>query len=291
MVYSLENSSIKITASTHGGEIHSITSKDDGTEYLWNGNPEYWKYHAPILFPIVGKVLDSKYKVDGKTYELPQHGLARTSEFELISQTEDELIFQLDYSEESLKIYPYKFSLNAIYYLEENTVSVTYSVRNLDNKRIYFSIGAHPAFMCPINKDDKLEECYFQFNEKETSDKRILTEEGYLSHNKDKCLNSTDTLMLSKELFNDDALIFDDLKSDKITIRSKNNDKALIVDFEDFPYMGLWAPKDGAPFVCIEPWFGHADYEDFKGEFSEKEGVVSLEVGKEFNCTYEITVI
>lgn len=291
MIYSLENSTIKITASTYGGEIHSITSKDDGTEYLWDGNPEYWKYHAPILFPIVGKVVDSKYKVDGKIYELPQHGLARTSEFELISQTEDELIFQLDYSEESLKIYPYKFSLNAIYYLEENTVSVTYNVKNLDDKKIYFSIGAHPAFRCPINNDDKLEDCYLQFNEKETSNKKILTEEGYLSHNKGECLNSTDTLMLSKELFKDDALIFDDLKSDMITIRSRNNDKALIVDFEDFPYMGIWAPKDGAPFVCIEPWFGHADYEDFNGEFSEKEGIISLEIEKEFNCTYKVTVI
>jgi galactose mutarotase-like enzyme len=291
MIYSLENSTIKITASTYGGEIHSITSKDDGTEYLWDGNPEYWKYHAPILFPIVGKVVDSKYKVDGKIYELPQHGLARTSEFELISQTEDELIFQLDYSEESLKIYPYKFSLNAIYYLEENTVSVTYNIKNLDDKKIYFSIGAHPAFMCPINNDDKLEDCYLQFNEKETSNKKILTEEGYLSHNKGECLNSADTLMLSKELFKDDALVFDDLKSDKVTIRSKNNDKALIVDFEDFPYMGIWAPKDGAPFVCIEPWFGHADYEDFNGEFSEKEGIISLGIEKEFNCTYKVTVI
>lgn len=291
MIYSLENSSIKITASTYGGEIHSITSKDDGTEYLWDGNPEYWKYHAPILFPIVGKVVDSQYRVDGKTYELPQHGLARTSEFNFISKTEDEITFELIYSEESLKVYPYKFSLRSTYRLEDNTVNVTYSVRNLDDKKIYFSIGTHPAFMCPIDKEDKLEECYLQFSEKETSKRKVLTGEGYLSHKESECLNSTDILGLSKDLFRDDALIFDDLKSDMITIRSRNNDKALIVDFEDFPYMGIWAPKGGAPFVCIEPWFGHADYQDFNGDFSEKEGVISLEEGKEFKCTYNVTVI
>ena len=290
MIYSLENSNIKITASTHGGEIHSITSKVDGTEYLWDGNPEYWKYHAPILFPIVGKVLDSKYRVDGKTYELPQHGLARTSEFTLDSKTDNEVTFELKFSEESLKVYPYKFSLKSNYTLEDNTVKVTYSVKNIDDKTIHFSIGTHPAFMCPINQNEKLEDCYLEFSEKETSYRKVLTTEGYLSHDERECLNDIDTLMLSKELFKDDALVFDNLKSDKITIKSKNNDKALAVDFTGFPYMGIWAPKDGAPFVCIEPWFGHADYEDFKGELSEKEGIISLEVGKEFSCTYKVTV-
>lgn len=290
MIYSLENSIIKITASTHGGEIHSITNKIDATEYLWDGNPEYWKYHAPILFPIVGKVIDSKYKVEGKTYELPQHGLARTSEFKFISKTDNEIVFELNFSEESLKVYPYKFSLRSIYKLENNTVKVTYSVKNLDNKTIYFSIGTHPAFMCPINSTEKLEDYYLEFNEKEISNRKVLTKEGYLSYNEKECLKYTNTLMLSKELFKDDALVFDNLKSDKITIKSEKSDKSLAVEFDGFPYMGIWAPKDGAPFVCIEPWFGHADYENYDGEFSEKEGIISLDVGKEFSCTYKVTI-
>jgi len=291
MIYSLENSSIKITASTHGGEIHSITSKNDGTDYLWDGNPEYWKYHAPILFPIVGKVVDSKYRVDGKTYELPQHGLARTSEFKLISKTEYEITFELNYSEESLRVYPYKFSLRSTYRLEGKTVNVTYSVKNVDDKTIYFSIGTHPAFICPINQNESLEDCYLEFSEEEISNRKVLTTEGYLSHDESEFLNSTDIIPLSKELFKDDALVFDNLKSDKITIKSRNSSKALTVDFNGFPYMGIWAPKDGAPFVCIEPWFGHADYNDFDGEFGEKEGIISLELEKEFSCTYKVTVV
>ena len=289
MEYSVQNSKLAIKARTHGGEIISILNKENNTEYLWNGNPEYWKYHAPILFPIVGKVVDSKYKVDDNVYELPQHGLARVSEFEMINQKEDEITFELKYSDESLKVYPYKFSLKSNYKLENNTVKVTYIVENLDDKKMYFSIGAHPAFMCPIDENDSLNDCYIEFNKVENSKNVLITEQGYLSHNSNECLKETNKLNLNKELFKDDALVFNDLKSNKMTIKSINNNKSLEVDFTGFPYMGIWAPKDGAPFVCIEPWFGHADYYDFNGDFSEKEGINYLGVGEKFCCSYKIT--
>lgn len=290
MNYVVENSNLKITARSHGGEITSIESKADGTQYLWNGNPEYWKYHAPILFPIVGKVNNSKYRVEGNVYELPQHGLARTSEFNMICKKDNEITFELRYSEESLKVYPYKFSLKSNYSLENNTVNVTYTVENIDDKTIYFSIGSHPAFMCPINSSDRLNDCYIEFDTKENSKRVALNSQGYLTHIEKGCLENTSKLYLCKELFRDDALIFNDLKSNSMTIKSKNNSKTLQVDYTGFPWMGIWSPKDGAPFVCIEPWHGHADYEDFNGEFKEKEGVISLEEGKKFSCTFKITV-
>ena len=289
MEHSIENSNLVVNTRTQGGEITSIFNKENQIEYLWNGNPDYWKYHAPILFPIVGKVVDSKYKVEGKIYELPQHGLARVSEFQMIDKKSDEVTFELKYSDESLKVYPYKFSLKSKYKLEGNTVSITYVVENLDDKKIYFSIGAHPAFMCPIDQNDSLNDCYIEFNKSESSTRINITVEGYLSHDREKCLDETTKLDLYKELFKDDALVFDDLNSNKMTIKSKNNNKSLEVDFTGFPYMGVWAPKDGAPFVCIEPWFGHADYCDFNGEFSEKEGINSLEIGEKFSCTYKVT--
>jgi galactose mutarotase-like enzyme len=290
MIYSLENSSIKITASTHGGEIHSITSKCDGTEYLWDGNPEYWKYHAPILFPIVGKVVGSKYRINGKTYELPQHGLARTSEFSLVNNNNEEITFELGYSEDTLKVYPYKFSLKSNYRLEENTVIVTYTVENVDEMPIHFSIGSHPAFLCPIDKNETLNDCYIEFDEIENSKRIVLTKEGYLSKDKEVCLETADILKLNKKLFNDDALVFEDLKSNRMTIKSNNSNKSLEVDFTGFPYMGIWAPKDGAPFVCIEPWYGHADYYDYNGEFAQKEGVIELDINKKFSCTFKVII-
>lgn len=291
MIYSLENLNIKITASTHGGELQSLTGKKEGTEYLWNGNPDYWKYHAPLLFPIIGKVVNSKYKVDENIYEIPAHGLARISDFNLLSQTDDSITFELKYSDESIKVYPYKFSLYITYTLEGNTVKVTYKVMNLDDKDIYFSIGAHPAFMCPIEKNEILEDCYLKFNKKESSSVISITEETYLSRKRKEYLNDLDTISLSKEVFKDGVLVFDDLKSDVITIKSKKHNKSLSVEFAGFPYMGIWAPEAGAPFLCIEPWFGHADYEDFTGEFKDREGTISLSVGKEFSCSYKISIV
>lgn len=290
MLYTLENEGLIIVASTYGGELHSITEKSDNTEYLWTGGEEFWKYHAPILFPIVGKVNNGKYKVDGVTFQLPQHGLARTKEFVMIEKTKDSMTFQLSYSNETLKVYPYKFILRIKYTLLKNSVTTSYTVVNEDNKEIFFSIGAHPAFMCPIKSGEVMEDYYFEFNKKENSSKMLLNEEGYLLHEREECLKNSDIIPLSLDLFKNDALIFDDLKSNKISLKSKNHNKSLTMDFTGFPYMGLWTKNTGAPFVCIEPWYGHADYYDFEGDFREKESIMKLEVGGEFNSSYTVIV-
>lgn len=290
MIYSLENSKLKITASTHGAELHSITGKDENTEFLWNGNPEYWKYHAPHLFPIIGKLINSKYRVDGNVYELPSHGIARISEFEFLSQTEDSVTFELKYNDESLKIYPYKFSLQVKYTLEDNSVITEYKVINLDNKDICFSVGGHPAFMCPIDSNDSLEDCYLEFEKKENASAMLINKDVYISYDRKEYLNNTNILPLSKELFKNGLFIFDKLESDKISIKSKNNKKSLCVEFEGFPYIGMWSPEKGAPFMCIEPWFGHPDYEDFKGEFKDREGSVEVKSGESFTASYKFTI-
>ncbi|WP_317312087.1 aldose 1-epimerase family protein [Clostridium thermobutyricum] len=290
MIYTLENSNIKITASPFGGELHNLTSKIDGTEFLWNGNEEFWKYHAPILFPIVGKVKDNKYIVEENTYSLPQHGLARISEFNMIKKTDTSIIFSLPYSSKTLEVYPYKFELQIRYDLIENGVKVSYKVINKDSKEIFFSIGAHPAFMCPIMPEETMNDYYFEFNKKETSSLLTLNAEGYFSHERLPYLNNKNIINLSKEVFKNDALVFDNLNSNKISLKSKNHNKSLTMDFTGFPYMGLWSKPTGSPFVCIEPWFGHSDYEDFTGEFKEKEGIQSLNIDEEFNCSYTITI-
>ena len=134
MNYILENENIKLSANTFGGELNNLISKKDNVEFLWNGDEAYWKYHSPILFPIVGKVLNNKYRAENNEYELPQHGLARTREFNVIEKGDTHITFELLWSEDTLKVYPYKFSLRLTYTLLENGVSVSYNVKNLDNK-------------------------------------------------------------------------------------------------------------------------------------------------------------
>ncbi|WP_300257641.1 aldose 1-epimerase family protein [Clostridium sp.] len=288
MIYTLENEHLKISLSNHGGELHSIKGKKDNTEFLWSGDEAYWKYHAPVLFPIVGKVFNGKYTVDGKTYELPQHGLARVRDFEMIEQTKNSISFELKYSEDTLKIYPFKFSLIIKYTLNDINLSINYIVKNLDNKEMYFSIGAHPAFMCPI-ENDKFNDYYFEFNEKENVSIMQLIGPGYFSKEEKPYLKDENIINLSTDLFKNDALVFKNLKSNKISLKSKNHKKYLEFDFGQFPYLGLWTKDTGAPFVCIEPWFGHADFDRFDGEFKDKAAIQSLMPNKEFSCNYNIS--
>lgn len=288
MIYTLENEHLKISLSNHGGELHSIKGKKDNTEFLWSGDEAYWKYHAPILFPIVGKVFNGKYTVDGKTYELPQHGLARVRDFEMIEQTKNSISFELKYSEDTLKIYPFKFSLIIKYTLNDINLSIDYIVKNLDNKEMHFSIGAHPAFMCPI-ENDKFNDYYFEFNEKENVSIMQLIGSGYFSKEEKPYLKDENIINLSTDLFKNDALVFKNLKSNKISLKSKNHKKYLEFDFGQFPYLGLWTKDTGAPFVCIEPWFGHADFDRFDGEFKDKAAIQSLMPNKEFSCNYNIS--
>ena len=290
MIYTLENENIRVVASSNGGELNSIKKINDETEYLWNGDEKYWKYHAPVLFPIVGKVNGGKYKVDGIEYELPQHGLARTREFKLIEKSESRIVFELQYDEETLKVYPFKFVLRIGYTLMEYGVETSYEVINNDNKDIYFSIGGHPAYMCPINQGESFEDYYFEFDKVEKSSKILLSSNGLFTKNTELIMNNDKELPLNIEMFKDDAIIFNDLKSNKISLKSRKSDKSITMDFSGFPYLGLWTKPTGAPFVCIEPWFGHADYEDFNGDFKDKEGINKLAVGERFKAAYLVTV-
>ncbi|MBQ7476105.1 MAG: aldose 1-epimerase family protein [Selenomonadaceae bacterium] len=288
MIHSLQNADLKITVADYGAELKSITGAD-GTEYLFDGNPKWWKYTSPVLFPFVGKVVGNKYRVEGKEFELPQHGFARTSNFECVSETQDKIIFQLKWTDQTLKVYPYKFLLEISYALKKNTVAVNWTVKNLDDKPIYFSIGAHPALKCPIVDGENFNDCYLKFNVAEKSARILLAASGNLSHEKVPTLDGT-TLNLNYEIFKGDALVFDDLKSDEISICSKKSSKSITLQAKGFPFWGIWTPSNGgAPFVCIEPWHGHADFEDFSGDFTEKDGINKLEIGASFNAGYNLT--
>ena len=289
MLYELENDVLKITAQEHGGELKSVTSKKTATEYLWNSDPTWWKYSAPVLFPIVGSVKNGEYRVDGKTYKLPQHGFGRVSDYKLVSKTDDTITFALDYNDETLKVYPYKFRLEISYVLKDNSVATNWTVKNVDSQRIYFSIGAHPALRCPIEPNEQFDDCYLKFNKAEKSARLLLTKEG-LTHDRIPTLDGTE-LDLNYEIFKGDALIFDDLKSTEISICSRKSSKSITLATEGFPFWGIWTPdKGGAPFVCIEPWQGHADFVDFDGELKDKDGIRSLEPGESYKTGYTFII-
>lgn len=287
----LENDFLEIIADEKGAELTSIKGKKDNIEYLWTADSQYWNRHAPILFPIVGKVKADKYRALDKEYNLGQHGFARDSKFQVILVSRSKLIYRLASSEETLKKYPYQFQLDVEYSLSENNLEVTYKVRNTDNIKIFFSIGAHPGFRCPFMESETMEDYYLEFNEKERAEGKILqAETGLLTEDSNLYLKNENIINLHKDMFQKDALIFNNLKSTELSLKSYKNNKKLIVNFKGFPYLGIWSKPSGAPFICIEPWFGHADTLNFNGDFSEKPGIIGLEKDQEFICAYTITV-
>ena len=280
---------LKIQTKKSGAELTSI--QYNGKEMLFqgaqvldsNGNI-YWKRQAPILFPIVGQLKDSQTQIEGKIYEMSQHGFARDVEFEEISKTENEHHYMLKYNEETLKKYPYKFELNIIYEVIEDTLTVTYKVKNIDDKTIYFGLGGHPAFNCDYSNG----EYEIAFSENEDKIEFLKLKKGLIDTEKAQNILQDNKIYLKEDTFDNDAVIMKNIKSNKVVLQNhETNQKILELDFTGFPYLALWSKK-GAPFVCIEPWQNTADRIDSTQIYKDKENIIELPKDKEFECKYSI---
>ncbi|HDT9751119.1 TPA: aldose 1-epimerase family protein [Listeria monocytogenes] len=286
----LENEVLLVEMKTAGAELTRIFHKDTGLEYLWNADSKFWGRHSPVLFPTVGRLVEDTYLVDGKPYHLGQHGFARDRDFQVVEQTEKSVRFELDADEDSLAVYPYKFKLSIIYTIEKNTVAVSYEIENTDNKRIYFSIGAHPAFNLPLTDGTTFEDYYLDFGTEENLETLCL-EGPYRSGEIKKVVDEAARyLPLNYDLFKNDALIFEALKQKEMTIKSDKTPHFVKVSFPEFPFVGVWTAKAGTPFLCIEPWYGIADGAGESVELRDKAGIEHLEPEAVFASEYEITV-
>jgi len=289
MISKLDNKKIKIEVDSQGAQLQKLVLKKDDKNYLWHGDSKYWGRRAPILFPIVGRLKEDKYIYNDQEYKMTQHGFARDKEFELVEQSKNHLSYLLKQSRDTLEKYPFKFRLQIKYSIQGNSLDISYRVINQDQKDIYFSVGAHPAFYWPQNEDEKKEDYYLEFEKKEKA-ARYLLEDGLLNQQQELILDNQKILELTPDIFKDDALVFKDLKSEKISLKSRKSEVEVKVEFEDFPYLGIWSQSAEAPFICIEPWQGIADSIDSRGIIEEKEGIIQLTPGEEFTSTHTITI-
>jgi galactose mutarotase-like enzyme len=288
-MFELENDKIQVTISSFGAELTKLYSKETNLDYLWNGNAKFWKRHAPILFPIVGKLKNHTYFINKKKFYLPQHGFARDLDFKLIHQSELEATFELLFSDKTLEIYPYKFKLLVSYNLDNNKLTTTYKVENLDNKPILFSIGGHPAFKCPLVKESSFSDYYIEFENEESPLLYSLNKVNGLRIETPSKTELPKQLPISYDLFKDDALIYKNIKSNIISLKSTKHEHGLNFHFSDWEYFAFWTKKD-APFICFEPWMGAADLETTNQDFTTKDGIIELDINKEFKQHYAIEI-
>ena len=268
MEITIQNQAIKAVIKTKGAELSSLQKEDKN--YIWEINSEFWNKTSPILFPIVGALKNGEYFHEGKVYKLSRHGFARDFEFEVIENSENAVVFSLKSNEETLKVYPFHFELQLSYILEDNKLVVKYEIINRSSEKMYYSIGAHPAF----NIDGDFEDFSLVFDDEKDLETYKLEQDLFSGKTEILKLNGN-VLPLQYELFEEDALVFKNFATKSLTL-AKNNESVMKVSFPDFPYLGIWTKKD-APFICIEPWLGIADNANASSKIEEKEGIQILE--------------
>lgn len=283
----LINDKLQIVIAEKGAELQSVIRKDLKQEYLWNADPAFWAKTSPVLFPIVGTLKDGTYTYKGKNYTLGRHGFARDNMFSITEQTNSRIVFTLTDTEHTLPVYPFNFRFSVIYTIQDDVLTVQYLVENMGEETMYFSVGAHPAFKVPLEDGLQYEDYYLAFSEKEDTNLWPLSDNGLIERRSVPYLQQADKLPLHHPLFYKDALVFKHLTSTAMTLKSDKGTRGLEMNFEGFPFMGIWAAKD-ADFVCIEPWCGIADHVNASGELSEKEGIYALMSGQSFERKWSV---
>lgn len=292
MNYEIKNKFIKAKIKSFGAELNSLQKTDeDEVEYIWQGDARYWNRHSPILFPIVGRLKNDSCFYKNQKYNMTQHGFARDKEFEVVKQEIDFIEFRLKSDEKTLEIYPFLFELYISYTLEKSKLIISYKVVNKSFDEMLFSIGAHPAFNCSFTQDDY----FLEFEDIKKTKRYFLNELGLVY--KDEDLEIKDNkILLNEELFKNDALVFNDTNIKTVSLKNKNenenkkDNRFIKVDFENFPYLGIWSKPSGAPFICIEPWFGVADEENSNQNLEDKKGMIRLEKDEVFSCFYSVEI-
>ncbi|HWV65573.1 aldose 1-epimerase family protein [Chitinophaga sp.] len=285
----ISNEKLTVMVNPQGAELQSIVRNDTGLEYLWSGDPAFWGKKSPVLFPIVGGLKDNTYQYRGDHYTLGRHGFAREQLFAVTEQGMEYVSLRLSDSDTTLKVYPFRFDFTIQYLLQDDQLQVTYQVLNRDDKTLLFSVGAHPAFKLPLVPGTTYEDYYLYFNKEEEAGIWPLSAGGQVETAPVPYLQRTHELPLKKSLFYNDALVFKQLASTAISIKSNHTPHGLTLAFEGFPYMGIWAARD-ADFVCIEPWCGIADSVDTNGQLEEKEGINRLAPDGLFERTWTATI-
>lgn len=283
----LENGPLKIAVKPLGAELCSLKLEEH--EYLWQANPHFWPRHAPILFPIVGKLKDDQFIWKDRTYRMKQHGFARDKSFKVVQTLPDRIVFSLKSDEQTLQQYPFTFELEIEYRIKGKQLWQLFRVKNTNEGLMPFSIGAHPAFALPLDEGLNPWDYSVRFEQAENC-KAFKIKEGLLTEEQHFQFKEEAVLAIGPHTFNQDALVFTQLRSKVVSIAAEQGKRAVVMDFNGFPTFALWA-KPQAPFICLEPWNGHHDPIQHHHELKNKPGLIWLPAGETWKGAICITVL
>lgn len=290
MFYTIKNDCLTVEINDHGAELHSIKTAD-GTEYLWQGNPEIWKGQAPNLFPYVARLTDKKFAFEGKEYSMKIHGFINAVDLTVEKASESEITFRYDSNEETLAQYPFAFIYRITYALEGSMLTVRNEVENSGESRMYFGIGGHPGFNVPLEEGLTFEDYFLEFSHTTHPWRVGFTPDCYRNGQDESYpLEDDRRIRLHHDLFDDDAVVLNNVDH-CVTLRSDKGKRAVRVSYPDYPVIGFWhMPKTTAPYVCIEPWRSLPSRSGVIEDFAQQADLVALDGGKTYRNTWTIEI-
>lgn len=283
MQIKLKSEGYTAAADTLGAELVSFISPDS-TEYIWQASPDVWQRHAPVLFPFVCSTDSKTYTVKGERFKMSNHGFARDSEFEILSQTENAVSMILRSSDKTKSLYPYDFEFTVSYVLGGNKLSVTFSVKNTDTEKLFCFIGGHPGFNCPLEAGETFEDYCVKYEKPETVVQNLPDKTVTVADN-------TDTVPITRELFANDVFMKETPASSQVSLLSKKSGRGVTVSYDRNGCIAVWSPyKDNASFVCLEPWTSVPIYCEDTEELTEMKKAVQVAPGEKYDFNFEITI-
>lgn len=281
------NERYEMTFCEKGGEMTSFLDKQTGLQYLYQGDSEYWSGKNPTLFPIVGNTHSGTYEIDGKQYAMKNHGLIRYANLNCVSQNETSITFECTDTEETRKQYPFSFCYHVTYHLEDNRCTITYDITNTGDRDMPFTFGLHPAFRCPLMPNESFEDYHLIFSNQEKIT-QLLFDPNRKAPVKKQAVEVKDIQLSYPWLIEPATVIYEGCKSTHVTLQGKEH--GVSVSIAGYPYLAFWTPKENAPFICIEPWYGHTDFTCDPIDFYDREGTMILSPKKTFTTAYSIEV-
>lgn len=289
MEYLLHNQKLTVNIDSLGGEMKGILSSK-GSEFLWNGNPDFWDGHSPNLFPFVGRLTEGRYTFEGCEYHMGIHGFLMSQQMTGDESSKTRLVLSLRENQQTLAEYPFVFTFRIIYELKDDTLSISYEVSNTGNKPLYFGLGGHPGFHVPLESGLRFEDFYLEFDSVENVQAVVLTEDCFVTEERVPFpLQNGKILKLKHSLFDNDAIVLTKM-STAVTLKSSRSHRRIRVEYPQMPYLGLWhMPRTSAPYLCIEPWLSLPSEAGTVTDLETEPDLIKLLSGKTYTNTWSIT--
>ncbi len=291
MLYTIKNELLSVTVDTQGAQLMSILGAD-GTEYLWQGDPAYWGERAPVLFPVIGRLENKQYQLEGRVYDMLIHGFAKRTAFALQSRTETSLTLALGSTPETFAVFPFDFVLEITYALAGQTLSVSHRVCNRGDKTMHFALGGHPGFRVPLDQDGQFADYYLEFDRPAQPERIGFTADTVLVNGQTTPypLENGIRLPLAHGLFDEDAIILKNM-APGVTLKRAAGGHAVTLSYPDMPYLGFWhMPNTDAPYVCIEPWTSLPGRSRILEDLAQREDFIHLPGNRTYENTFTVTV-